>query len=578
MKTFSFQADDPDTNKQITYLIRQGPTEYFRIDPKTGIIYTTRGLDFEKENQHTLIISTVENPTNEKGATTRVIVNVEDRNDIPPVFTSIPRPITLDDEVSIGTTVTSLVATDSDGTAPGNKVRYELIGRGKATRYFQIDPDTGVIIVRDDLRKETDSEYALDVRAYDLGEPQLSTTISLSIYVRHVATVAPEVGLGFADSAYSIKVPENTQTGTLLKSLTIVNSHTHSNNIPLKCYIVNGNNDNVFSVNITSERSCALYLSKPVDYELKENYELELQLESLQGFVNPMQSNTIVSIHIIDINDNKPRFIFPDIQNEIAQGKFYAAIPLNAPLTTTVTQIKADDNDSGKYGKLQYYLKGKDKSAEYFIMDQNTGIIKSRKPFDDITDNDLPFRLTVQARDNPNSSSDFNIVEAPLIINLISEKNLMILVIGDAKPDMVAGKEEAVISVLEEHSGLLVGVERLATRQYLGENGTLENDSTGTDVWFYAIDPETETILETNHTRVQRSIFDKAAMNNITFDISGLVKHTAFNIHEPLVVHKTRNAVQLNAEVFPYALIIIACLIFVLGFAGIIYICISWSR
>lgn len=154
----------------------------------------------------------------------------------------------------------------------------------------------------------------------------------------------------------------------------------------------------------------------------------------------------------------------------------------------------------------------------------------------------------------------------------------MILVIGDAKPDMVAGKEESVISVLEEHSGLLVGVDKLSTRQYLGENGTLENDSTGTDVWFYAIDPETETILETNHTRVQRSIFDKAAMNNITFDISGLVKHTAFNIHEPLVIQKTRTAVTLNAEVFPYALIIIACLIFVLGFAGIVYICISWSR
>lgn len=227
----------------ITYIIRQGPSELFRIEPKTGTIYTTRGLDFERENQHTLIIGTLENPTNEKGATTRVVINIEDRNDIPPVFTSVPRPITLDDEVNIGTRVINLIATDSDGTSPGNKVRYELIGRGKSSKYFQIDPDTGVVIVRDDLRKETDSEYTLDIRAYDLGEPQLSSTISIQIYVRHVATVAPEVGLGFVDGAYSIKVDEGTPPGTLLKTLTIVNNHAHSNNIPLKCFIINGNTE-----------------------------------------------------------------------------------------------------------------------------------------------------------------------------------------------------------------------------------------------------------------------------------------------------------------------------------------------
>lgn len=38
------------------------------------------------------------------------------------MFTIIPHPITLEDDAAIGSTVTTLVATDSDGTAPGNKV------------------------------------------------------------------------------------------------------------------------------------------------------------------------------------------------------------------------------------------------------------------------------------------------------------------------------------------------------------------------------------------------------------------------------------------------------------------------
>lgn len=128
-------------------MIRQGPTDMFSIDKNTGVIKTIRGLDYEKEVQHVLVIGTLENPGNKPGATTKVIVNVEvgvcldefgverfylesnirflfvqDVNDIPPVFLSIPQPITLDDDVPIGTKVTTLIATDSDGTSPNNKV------------------------------------------------------------------------------------------------------------------------------------------------------------------------------------------------------------------------------------------------------------------------------------------------------------------------------------------------------------------------------------------------------------------------------------------------------------------------
>lgn len=72
-----FQADDPDTKKQITYMIKQGDTELFAIDQRTGVIKTTRGLDYERESQHILIIGTVENTSDLPGSTTRVVVNVQ---------------------------------------------------------------------------------------------------------------------------------------------------------------------------------------------------------------------------------------------------------------------------------------------------------------------------------------------------------------------------------------------------------------------------------------------------------------------------------------------------------------------
>lgn len=569
-------AQDPDTIKKITYVIQQGPTDLFRIDENTGSVYTTRGLDYERENEHVLVIGTLENMSNEKGSTTKVIVHVEDRNDIPPVFTIIPHPITLDDDVSIGTSVTNLIATDSDGTAPSNKVRYEVIGRNKATNYFQIDPDSGILKVINDFRKEIDTEYQIDVRAYDLGDPQLSSVITVEVYIQHVATVAPEVGLRFADNAYSVQAFENATNGDLIKTLTIVNSRTHGTNIPLKCHIISGNTQGKFKVNITEERNCALYLNGSLDYESEESYQLEVQLISLQGFINRDFSTTQVTINVADINDNAPFFIFP---SDDYGAKYYAAVPYNAPVSTTLTQVKADDKDGGKFGKLKYSLSG-NYSKEHFAIDPGTGIIKTKRSLSALSDDDLPLRLTITARDNPNAKTDFNSVDAELIINLISEINRMILVIGDAKPDVLAIKTDTIIHAIQDQTGLIVAVEKLNTREYIGENGTLEVDPLGSDIWFYVIDPRTDSILPANDSIVERLIFDKSAMDNITFYVTGQIKHTAFNIHTPIVLMKPKSTAiaAFNGEVFPYALIIIACIIFIFGTIGIIYICVSWSR
>lgn len=71
-------------------------------------------------------------------------------------------------------------------------------------------------------------------------------------------------------------------------------------------------------------------------------------------------------------------------------------------------------------------------------------------------------------------------------------------------------------------------------------------------------------------------------MSAITFDVSTVVRANALEIHEPVTVAeqpvRTQTAVAFSGEVFPYALIIIACVILILGIAGIIYICVSWSR
>lgn len=92
---------------------------------------------------------------------TATVYNFQDKNDNSPIFTSVVRPVTIEDSSSIGSLVQTALAVDADATPPNNRVRYKLVGRGKASIYFHVEPDTGAVRVRDDLRKETDSEYTV---------------------------------------------------------------------------------------------------------------------------------------------------------------------------------------------------------------------------------------------------------------------------------------------------------------------------------------------------------------------------------------------------------------------------------
>ena len=65
-------------------------------------------------------------------------------------------------DVRIGEEIGIVRAIDSDGTAPGNVVRYELSEEGssdKALQYFSINPETGAISVQNDLTQELYDEY-----------------------------------------------------------------------------------------------------------------------------------------------------------------------------------------------------------------------------------------------------------------------------------------------------------------------------------------------------------------------------------------------------------------------------------
>lgn len=373
-------AQDPDTVKDITYTLLRGPGELFKVDPKTGQVRTIRSLDFEKDKQHELLIGTLENNGTELGDSIKIFVKVLDRNDIPPVFLTIPAPVTINDDQPIGTGVATMPAEDGDGSYPNNVVRYEIVGQRKALKYFQIDQESGIIKIKDDLSKEEDSEYQIDVRAYDLGDPQLSSIASLPVFIRHLQSDpnnnlfledeenqrsiggnAEISGLAFSDDSYTVSIPENAGVNSTIKLIQIINSvKSQKLNTGLNCEIFKGNEHKVFTASV-KDHACVVGLVKPLDYEVKNSHELEIRLFSTNHQENP--NKNVAKLHIIvqDDNDNSPEFVFKD--SFIQKGKngtYYAVISPDADLDTTVLQIKAVDKDSGKFGMIKYYINDKE--------------------------------------------------------------------------------------------------------------------------------------------------------------------------------------------------------------------------
>lgn len=219
--------------------------------------------------------------------------------------------------------------------------------------------------------------------------------------------------------------------------------------------------------------------------------------------------------------------------------------------------------------------------TSYFTISEDSGVIKTKKKLLEIKSS--PIHLIVEARDNNGSNKGiFHTKNARIVINLISDINRMALMFSDSPPDNLRNFSQNLEELLSEKSnGLIVFIEKFSPRKLLTQNGSIVENPKATDVWFYAIDPESERILSRNSTKV--NLLKPQIQSQINFAASGLVRATAQGIYGPLEpknqTYKIETVIaSINSDLFPYALIALAVLILILGIIGIIYISVSWSR
>ncbi|NWZ21788.1 CELR2 protein, partial [Asarcornis scutulata] len=258
-----------------------------------GVIWTKTKLDYESQNSYTLNVSLSDGSTTDYAT---VFIKVTDVNDNHPVFGAVNTTINILENMPAGTSVTTVLATDADSGFNG-LVTYALRGTEEK---MDID-SSGLILVKKELDREIQDFYNLTVIASDQGQPMLSTALNLRVVIDDVNDNPPV----FSSSRYEVSVPEDKAIGSELLTVSATDLDAGANAL-VTYRIVNQQPPTSSPMFLVNSATGQLSLSQQLDYETTKQFDVEV--EASDGGQPSLSTKTLVVVHILDVNDNPPKF------------------------------------------------------------------------------------------------------------------------------------------------------------------------------------------------------------------------------------------------------------------------------
>lgn len=173
--------------RQLLYSIVDGnDAGKFKIDAIGGVVTVDAAINYEISeggtHQFLLTVQVADNGIPSKSSNTTVTVNVNDRNDNPPLFELEAYNTSVYENATGGTFLLTVAATDADSFPTGNgEIRYEVLEvnlQDTSTR-FQIN-GSGALSLKagSGLDHEAATSYSVYVRAYDNPTDLLKDQVS----------------------------------------------------------------------------------------------------------------------------------------------------------------------------------------------------------------------------------------------------------------------------------------------------------------------------------------------------------------------------------------------------------------
>ncbi|MEQ2210376.1 hypothetical protein XENOCAPTIV_012583 [Xenoophorus captivus] len=342
---------DEGENAVVTFSIVGGDEErkfFVETDKvnRRGVIKLKKKVDFEKLHERTFNL-TLKAEDADFFSLAYCLVQVEDSNDHAPVFfPQFYESAAMSEDVSVGTIVTQVTASDLDSGQNG-RFSYSISKESDPYSQFLVDP-SGWVVVAHSLDREKISQHRLMVLATDAGIPPLTGTAIVMVTVLDINDNGPEF-----EAPYKPVVWENTAAPQVVQMnessmlLHAIDRDTSANGGPFSIRLLLLTSD-ATNFNLTDFRngSAAITALRSFDRERQKEYRLPILM--IDSGSPPVSSTNTLTVIIGDRNDH------PHLpgHTHIVVYSYEGILP-----TTVLGQIQSPDLDD--WSEKVYRFDGK---------------------------------------------------------------------------------------------------------------------------------------------------------------------------------------------------------------------------
>ncbi|MCI4387975.1 hypothetical protein PGIGA_G00080170 [Pangasianodon gigas] len=336
-------AEDDDIGSNALKDYRLSTNEFFSVDVQndeqsvSAELVLQKALDREKQSSLRLLLSALDGGKPPKSGTLNIIIDVIDVNDNSPVFSMPLYKVKVKENISLGSKILSVSASDLDEGIHSDIV-YSILGHGKSKKdLFTIIPETGQIVVNGQLDYEENRAVELRVQARDKGIPPQSTHCKVLVEVLDENDNAPEI----KTTPLLDSVKENTKLGTAVALVTVSDNDGGKNGV----VHLSIKGSFPFKLEPSYKNHYSLLVDGPLDRENISQYNIPLA--AVDEGTPPLSSSAVITVSIADVNDNAPRFPTPLVNAYIRE---------NGQVGERVVKVLAEDSDLGRNAELSYSL------------------------------------------------------------------------------------------------------------------------------------------------------------------------------------------------------------------------------
>ncbi|XP_053092530.1 protocadherin alpha-3-like [Pangasianodon hypophthalmus] len=392
---------DAGINSIRSYKLDQN--EHFQLQLKNGddedkIIFLVlqKPLDREQHSKHLLSLTAFDGGNPPKSGTLDIIVSVIDVNDNIPVFTQEIYTVALNENVPVGTIITTVNASDADDGLNG-ELEYTLRRSSKSNvnDVFQLDSVTGEISVKGNIDYEENEVYRLNVQATDKGQPPMTVDCRVVIKVIDANDNKPEIHI----TSLSNMVPEDSKRGTVIALVSVTDKDSGVNGKVI-CSL-SGNTPFELKPSV-KDNMYSLLTKDGLDREIVSHYNITIIATDLGQ--PPQSSDKSLKVLVADVNDNSPEFSQNPLELYLLEN--------NSP-GELMFSVSATDRDANENAAVTYSIIRRDgiqnDMASFINVNAENGQMRALTSFDFEKVKTFQFHVLATDSGSPSLSSNVTV-------------------------------------------------------------------------------------------------------------------------------------------------------------------------